>query len=295
MIQIIVGIIGFLLGKNIKILISGKYTKGWRKHFIGIGLPILLSIILSYIFAIVYYRDSYLSISYFAGGYIGKFFLGVIVYIISFYLTNENTVKANNAKTNITQLKSTTDINGKQELKKENRINDEAMNIKVVVSKIILCAFAILENEKKYCESSGNVELLKTLTRATSLIDRISLVYSFLNEMSILLIKKEPIVLLVVDQLIKTKVVDDENKNLVVYRFDEKIEYFKSEIEVESQCSIFTPSAIINTLRNPTKPSTREITGINFMDAIEHWGIITETINKHFSKLLKTNITEQLI
>lgn len=286
MIQIIVGIIGFLLGKNIKILISGKYAKGWRKHFMGIGLPLLLSITLSYIFAIVYYRDSDLSISYFAGGYIGKFFFGVIIYIISFYLTNENTDKESNAKTNSTQLKNSTNVNWKQEQKKESKKDDEAMDLKVVVAKIILCAFAILENEKKHCESSGNVELLKTLTQPTALalIDRIALVYAFLNEMSILLIKKEPIVLFVVDQLIKTKVVDNENKNLVVCRFDEKIEYFKSEIEVESQCSTFMPSAIINTLRNPTKPSTKEIIGIDFMDAIKHWGIIIGTINKHFQK-----------
>lgn len=161
-------------------------------------------------------------------------------------------------------------------VKKTCHIND------YVIPKVILCGLDILNNEGIYYRVSDNTKMLATLNRNTSFIDRISLTYAVLVTLLKFNIPKEQFVLDVLEELITLKIVTDGVKHLVVERFDERIEFFLSEIEIELKCSSFIPSAIIKTLENPTLPPTRNIMGISQIEVLKHRKIISDTIYGYF-------------
>lgn len=162
-------------------------------------------------------------------------------------------------------------------VKKDSHIND------YIIPKAILCSLDILSNESVLYRMSGNTKMLSVLSKNTSFIDRISLTYAVIVTLLKLSVpQKEVFVLEVLDDLIASEIVKEDIKHFVVARFDEKIEFFKSEIELELRCSSFIPSAIIKTLENPSLPSTRNITGINPIEALKHWKIIIDTIQGYF-------------
>lgn len=161
-------------------------------------------------------------------------------------------------------------------VKKNSHVND------YVIPKVVLCSLDILNNESIFYRMSDNTKMLAVLNKNTSFIDRIALTYAVLVTLLKFKILKESFVLDVLDELTTSEIVTEDIKHLVMARFNEKIEFFKSEIEIELQCSSFIPSAIIKTLENPSLPSTRNITGINPIEALKHWKIISDTIQGHF-------------
>lgn len=161
-------------------------------------------------------------------------------------------------------------------IKRNSHIND------YIIPKVILCSLDILNNENLFYYMTNNKNMLAVLSKNTSFIDRIALTYATLITLLKFKIPKEQFVLDVLDELIASDIVLEDIKHLVVARFDEKIEFFKSEIEIELQCSSFIPSAIIKTLENPSFPSTRNITGIDPIESLKHWKIISDTIQGYF-------------
>lgn len=153
-----------------------------------------------------------------------------------------------------------------------------------LVSKVLSCGIDIINNESVFYRHLDNVNMLATLKSRykTSLIDRISLIYSVLTIMFKYPIRKEVFVLDMLSELMDMEFVTDDIKNHVVARFDERIEYFKSEIEIEMKCSSFLPSAMIKTLENPANPPTRDITGMDVLEVLKHWDIISKTISAYF-------------
>lgn len=164
-----------------------------------------------------------------------------------------------------------------------------------IIPKIVHCAIDMISNEGVYYGLRSNAEMLSVLTRKTSYIDRIALIYAILVMLLNKQIPKEPFVLDIIEHLSGIEFVERDIKHLIVARLDERIEYFKSEIEIELECSAFIPSAIIKTLMNPTQPPTRTITGINPLEAINHWKIIIDTTYGYFyDELIKSKKTNDL-
>lgn len=161
-------------------------------------------------------------------------------------------------------------------VKRNSHIND------YIIPKIILCSLDILNNESVFYSMSNNKKMLTALSKNTSFIDRIALTYAVLIILLKFKIPKEQFVLDVLNELIESDIITEDIKHLVIERFDGKIEFFKSEIEIELQCSSFIPSAIIKTLENSSLPSTREITGISPLETLKHWKIISDTIQGYF-------------
>lgn len=151
-----------------------------------------------------------------------------------------------------------------------------------LVPKVILCCMDILDNESIFYLMSNNIQMLDVLNKNISFIDRISLVYAVLVTIFKIKIPKESFVSDVSHELITSSIITNDINHFVSERFYQKIEFFKSEIEVELQCSSFIPSAIIKTLENPSLPSTRSIIGIDPIEVLKHWKIISDTILGYF-------------
>lgn len=88
MFQISTGIFGLLLGVFVKHSLRGKFAYGWRKHFMAILFPLLVSVVFAFLLSVLFYINSEIGIGYYTGGYIARFLFGVIVYIIAFYVTD---------------------------------------------------------------------------------------------------------------------------------------------------------------------------------------------------------------
>ena len=150
------------------------------------------------------------------------------------------------------------------------------------VPKVILCCMDILNNESIFYRMSNKIRMLDTLNKYIFFIDRISLIYAVLFSILKIKINKELFVSDVLDELIASDIITNEMKRSVSARFYQKIEFFKSEIDIELQCTSFIPSAIIKTLENPSLPSTRNIIGIDPIEVLKHWKIIIDTIKGYF-------------
>lgn len=156
-------------------------------------------------------------------------------------------------------------------------------DISKLVDKFIMCSIDILNNTGLYYSSLKDQNLIKVLTRATSMIDRLSLIFAYLKCVQKKNIPKESLILSLTENLIETGVIKNDVKNHVIYRFDKRIEYFINEIDIEMNCSAVIPTALIDTLRHPQDPPTTKITGVNPIDAINEWKIITDTIKAYFN------------
>ena len=156
--------------------------------------------------------------------------------------------------------------------------------LSTLVPKIVLCSIDLINNEGVYYRLSKNPNAISSLTKNTSLIDRICLVYAVLVQMFNIDIPLKNFVMDVVDDLISSNIITDDVKDLTVYRFDERIKFFNTEIKVEQNCKAFMPSAIIKTLRNPQAPPTHNIIGIDVLDLMQHWKVIIDTIQAYFEQ-----------
>lgn len=150
------------------------------------------------------------------------------------------------------------------------------------IPKIVNCGIDIINNESIFFLIRKNEKMLETLMEKTSYLDRMALTYAILVTLFHYNKSKDVFVLDIMDMLSDMDFITDDDRVVVRDRFYDKIDYFKSEIEIELNCSAFIPSAIITTLMNPSSPSTRNITGTDPIEAIAHWKIIMDTVRGYF-------------
>ena len=98
---------------------------------------------------------------------------------------------------------------------------------------------------------------------------------------------------MLIDELITSGIIPSNAREIAVYRFEEKQQFFKDEIEVGKACSVFLPQAIIATIQNPDKPSTRDIAKIGFNEAMLIWKQILDKTDEHFDNFLLRNKSPQ--
>lgn len=153
----------------------------------------------------------------------------------------------------------------------------------LLVHRIVFCCIDLINNEGIYYRLSKNSDNINSLTKTTSFIDRTCLIYSVLSQLFKMSISKEEFAIDIIDYLVSSDIISNETKDFFANRFNERIKYFKAEIELEQNCSAFIPTAIIKTLREPEKEPTHNIVGIDVIDAMQHWKVIIDTISAYFA------------
>ena len=147
--------------------------------------------------------------------------------------------------------------------------------------RIIICCFELMDNETAYLYNANLHNTLAALRKNFDhrFLDRISLIYSYIE--CIMLHKALPAAYIqkLIERIKQCLIISDNvDIKTVKERIEERIEYFKVEIEVGMECSHFIPAAIITTLRNPNNPPTHKITETDLIDAIKNWSLIAGTI-----------------
>ena len=158
------------------------------------------------------------------------------------------------------------------------------IDISQIVLKVIDCSNNIILNENVYHRISGNYNIIRTISDkyTISFVDRIALVYSVITKMLKIKIDKVVFTQIITRTLISFKFITEDIKENIFQRLNESIKFFSDEIDVELKCSFFLPTAIINILRNPDLMPSHEITGIDPIESLKHWGIISDTISAFF-------------
>lgn len=157
--------------------------------------------------------------------------------------------------------------------------------IEKLVAETLLCSLDIIKLEKQIYQAQNNALLLSMLQRNCALLDRAILVWSILcySKGLCLHAEKEFFALKLVDELIVSEILPSDAREIAIYRFEEKQQFFKDEIEVGNACTIFLPQAIITTIQNPDKPSSRDITNIEFGEAMLIWKRILDKVDDYFT------------
>ena len=159
---------------------------------------------------------------------------------------------------------------------------DEIDNRCLFLTKITLCSIDIMNNENVYYRLSKNIQAIHNLSNNYIILDRISLVYSILVELQNIPIDKTDFISDIIDYLIYSEIISEDQQDLVAKRINERIKFFLTEIKTEKHCSDFIPFNIIYSIQNPQSPITHGFTDIDLIDTLGHWKIITDTVRAYF-------------
>ena len=151
------------------------------------------------------------------------------------------------------------------------------------IKKAINCAKEIIASEYTYYSKQCSNELVKTLAKPTAIIDRFALIYAVATSMFGKTIHKETYALGLIDNMVKARIILPKNEDYAIFRFDERVNYFIDEIEIEMKCSSFIPSALIYTLRHPSEVPTRDIGKVEPVQALIQWNLILKVISHYFN------------
>lgn len=194
-------------------------------------------------------------------------------------LTDEDSIvtKAHKMNVPVEQLFNDSQIRNEVNARNNNEGNS-MLRDENYVGKAMLCAMRMIANEKAHYQKIGLTDLIPILEKPIAIIDRLALIYAVLTVMSKKAINKNAYINLLIANGYISFSTDNE-----IIRFDERIEYFMSEIRVEMQCSSFCPGAIINTLEHPDEAPTRDLGDAFTPEVLTHWFIIIKTISEYFN------------
>lgn len=144
-----------------------------------------------------------------------------------------------------------------------------------------MCAFDIIHNVGLYYQSLENKGLLLSVSKNSSLIDRIAIILSLIN-FNVKELEIDDIVFSLTQIMILNGICGENHKEFVIDKLKNRFRLFSDELEIEMNCTSFIPTILVYAIRHPNEDLNTQINCMSPVEAIEEWKIISDTTIAYF-------------